>query len=419
MPEIPENYEEKQFKNPWEASSPMWLYATVFVYTGALIGLWFFEQVLLLLIGGLLPVWFGLFYSKHLHRFEATKDVGDDISIFENVTAQNKSYVSIASKITAENSAVAEEVVRISNIISEATAELSQSFNVMNEQACQQKQLMGSVLKGAQSQDGSDDDTASISIDDFIEDTSSMMDFFIQTIINTSKESVRLVYKLDDLCERVVSIETLLKDLKSISDQTNLLALNASIEAARAGEHGRGFAVVADEVRNLSMSSANFSNQIHNVVAEAVSEIKEARVVIDEIASRDMRFVIDAKSKNAMLSQQICELQKKSERNMHEVSNIADNIDESVGAAVRSLQFEDITTQLATHVVERSNNMVSILDEVSIAMESSASAESESELIKSIEHIRDVCESSVDKIDGIKESPVSQKKMDAGDIDLF
>jgi len=417
MTEILDSYNNLRQSGPISGSRVKWLFLVVFLYTGMVVGLWVYEQYFLLLIAGLLSAWISAFYIRHFYNGVANdgEDVGN--SITESVVAQNQRYSSITQKMNDENRAISEEVSRISNIISDATAELSTSFNTMNEQAGQQKQLMSSILAGSDSSCG--DDNTSMSLDDFIEDTSNMMNFYIQTIVDTSKESVRLVYKLDDLCERVVSIENLLKDLKFISDQTNLLALNASIEAARAGEHGRGFAVVADEVRNLSMSSVDFSSQIHNVVADAVTGIKEAREVIDEIASKDLRFVIDAKSKNTKLSQQIHALQKKSDENMYKVSAITESIDESVGVAVRSLQFEDIATQLAAHVIERSNYMEQVSADINSALETSLSVKDRNELEASIKNICDVCDSGIEHIEGIRKSAVSQEKMDAGDIDLF
>jgi len=393
------------------------LILSIFIYTIVIVGLWLFEQPLFMMISALTLSWVAAYYMyRDLNGSESAVNEETGSSISENIIEQNKSYALVSRKVSNENIEIADEVHRISKMVNEATTELAESFTKMNVQAGQQKKLMNAILNGH------DESSGDISMNDFIEDTSNMMNYFIETIVNTSKESVRLVYKLDDLCEKVVSIEILLKDLKFISDQTNLLALNASIEAARAGEHGRGFAVVADEVRNLSMSSGNFSNQIHNVVAEAVSGIKEAREVIDSIASRDMRFVIDAKSKNTQLSEQICEIQNKSEESMHEVSAIAGNIDESVNAAIRSLQFEDIATQLASHIIERTNNISHISNELSTAIDSSEllmRQGNESEFVSGINSIRQVCKSSIEYIDNIKGSPVSQEKMDAGDIDLF
>jgi len=419
MTENVENFSEHAKKVVAINTTSKRMYTIVSAYTLLIAGLWLLELPLLMLVSSLLVSWGVVFYFNVNNGSDDVKDGVNLSPISKSVIAQNKSYASLAKRMDAENLNITDEVTRISSIVSQATTELADSFNQMNAQSAQQKELMKSVLNGEIAAANDSGDIGSISIDDFITDTSSMMNYFIETIINTSKESIRLVYKLDDLSDKVVSIETLLKDLKFISDQTNLLALNASIEAARAGEHGRGFSVVADEVRNLSMSSGDFSNQIHNVVAEAVDGIKDAREVIDSIASRDMRFVIDAKAKNTGLSMQITELQKKSEESMREVAMIAENIDVSVGAAIRSLQFEDIATQLAAHIVERSNNISKISTDISNAIDSSVTEEDESDVIESIQNIRQICDSSVEYMDSIKDSPVAQEKMDAGDIDLF
>lgn len=392
------------------------LFLSISIYTLIIFGLWLFEQPLFMMISALLLSWVAAYYMyRHLAGSGGVVDEEAASSISENFIEQNKSYALIARKVDSENIAIADEVYRISNMVSEATTELAKSFNKMNEQAGEQKELMNASL-------GDNGNNETVSMKDFIDDTSKMMNYFIETMVNTSKESVRLVYKLDDLSDKVVSIEILLKDLKFISDQTNLLALNASIEAARAGEHGRGFAVVADEVRNLSMSSANFSSQIHDVVAEAVGGIKDARKIVDEIASKDMRFVIDARAKNTKLSEAICEMEIKSKESMYAVSVIAGNIDESVNAAIRSLQFEDMSTQLASHVIERSNNISHVFRELSATIESSESLMAQgggAEMAGAVNNIRQVCESSLEHIDNIKGSPVAQDKMDAGDIDLF
>ncbi|MFC5448590.1 methyl-accepting chemotaxis protein [Paenibacillus aestuarii] len=85
------------------------------------------------------------------------------------------------------------------------------------------------------------------------------------------------------LAESSKRIETITGTIGNISKQTNLLALNASIEAARAGEHGKGFVVVAAEIRKLAEQSAKQSNDINEIVRQALDHVDENIKSVGEI----------------------------------------------------------------------------------------------------------------------------------------
>ncbi len=76
----------------------------------------------------------------------------------------------------------------------------------------------------------------------------------------------------------VDQVNSLTKDILSISATTNLIALNASVEASHAGEAGRGFAVVAGEIRRLADSCAKTATRIqevNEVVTDAVYNLSQ------------------------------------------------------------------------------------------------------------------------------------------------
>ncbi len=105
-------------------------------------------------------------------------------------------------------------------------------------------------------------------------------------VISTKAAGILVV--LNEAIENSRSVEqvnSLSKDILSISSSTNLIALNASIEAARAGKAGKGFAVVATEIRQLADSCTQAATRIQNVnqvVTQSVNNLsKNAQELID------------------------------------------------------------------------------------------------------------------------------------------
>lgn len=110
-----------------------------------------------------------------------------------------------------------------------------------------------------------------------------------------SEEAVAVVQsgkeKMDRMVDAVRSIETRSREvagitslIEEVAEQTNLLALNAAIEAARAGESGKGFAVVADEVRKLALRVSDSTQNIRDLVDEAIAAARQAYAEASDVA---------------------------------------------------------------------------------------------------------------------------------------
>lgn len=102
----------------------------------------------------------------------------------------------------------------------------------------------------------------------------------------------------------VDQINSLTKDILSISSSTDLIAINASIEAARAGAAGKGFAVVAQEVRKLADSCAETANHIQKVSGEVTGAVNYLSGSAEELAEYLGRALLEQLEQSVHTGQQ-------------------------------------------------------------------------------------------------------------------
>jgi methyl-accepting chemotaxis protein len=259
-----------------------------------------------------------------------------------------------------------------------------------------------------------------VSFRSFAQETDTALDYLVQHIVSTSTSSMQMVDRIDTMAAQMTQVEALLGDVQTIADQTNLLALNAAIEAARAGEAGRGFAVVADEVRKLSQRSNRFNDEIRQVVGASRQNIESTRAVVAEVASKDMNFAIQSKVRVDGMLKEVGDVNVLVGERLKDVSGMAERIDQRVGDAVRSLQFEDIVRQLTDHARRRLNGLEGIarqLDGASTRLHALAGTD-----------VRGYASTLGELSQGLRAAaaavadtgrPVAQQSMRSGDIELF
>ncbi len=251
------------------------------------------------------------------------------------------------------------EVQQVKGLLEDAIEKLNQNFTALEAGTRAQRDLIGDITSDPSVvEEGADEP---IDFGRFAMETEKLMAELVGNIVHTSKYSMRLVEKLEDVTALVQNILKDVGGVDSIAEQTKVLAINATIEAARAGTAGRGFAVVASEVRQLSNHSKSFGMRIVKHVQEIREAIERAEKSTNDLASKDMTFVLQAKRETDKMMKGLNELHQKMIEGVDSLSTISAKITNNVGGAIMALQFEDLVRQLLDGVLLRMEKIEAIV----------------------------------------------------------
>ncbi len=308
------------------------------------------------------------------------------------------------------------ELNQLKSMLADAVRTMSDSFNSLASLTSGQSSIVYSLVNDLEGT--TDKGQNSLNFSGFTRETDNVLQFFIDHILQISKQSMEMVAVINDVGGHMAHVEKLLGDVQKIADQTNLLALNAAIEAARAGEAGRGFAVVAGEVRNLSKNSDKFSEEIKVVVKASKENIRDAQNMIEIMASKDMNVAISSKANIDKMMDDIALINANIGRNVGEISHLTNKIEMSVGNAVRGLQFEDMARQLIEYLQFNLQHFDALSDEIGIglgAFKTGNKSTWREQLLQGTARLQAMKQQWQVR----KSNIVSQSSMDEGDVDLF
>lgn len=331
-------------------------------------------------------------------------------------------FIDMNSSCRQEIKAIDSDVHQFNNVVDDAVHTLNASFVEITSQSNQLREKIEKIIDDtSQMQDDVEaGESDNITMKNFVQTTSATLSGFTDMLISISKKSMDTVNIIDEMSKYLDDIFDVVEEVQTIAGKTNLLALNAAIEAARAGEAGRGFSVVADEVRNLSNNSNHFNEDIKDRVKNVKKCMEQAKKAVAETASSDMTFLLEGKDKLDNMINMLANFEDDISHTAEEVSNINLSINQSVGRAIQSLQFEDIASQLAEHMLNKINHLDqsydSIMNEIQPVLKNELHVDANSALNK----IDEILIKYNDEMKRYAETkPGVQASVDVGDIELF
>ncbi|MGB5938147.1 MAG: methyl-accepting chemotaxis protein, partial [Rhodanobacter sp.] len=297
------------------------------------------------------------------------------------------------------------------DLLRDAVSELGGGFDGLSSKTALQQSLLKQIIDV---QDGG------VSVQDFAARTGDLLQHFVGMIVQMSRESLRIVYRIDGMAKEMDAVFGLLRNVNTIAEETNLLALNAAIEAARAGESGRGFAVVAGEIRNLASNSNQLNGQIGGHVERARTAMEQLRGLIGAMASQDLNVALSAKGGIDAMMAHVTESDARTSKVADQVVEISRGLGSDVSTTVRSLQFEDILSQLIGQTRTRLAELQEITIECTRDIEELACATLEADALEErAQRVRSRLAIQREKARLRSRGPALQNSMDAGEIELF
>ncbi|WP_109123951.1 methyl-accepting chemotaxis protein [Dyella sp. C11] len=317
----------------------------------------------------------------------------------------------VRSSLVDELGHATRELHQAMDLLRDAVTELGGGFDGLSRKTGMQQSLLRQIIDGQ---------GEGVSVQDFAARTSDLLEHFVDMVVQMSRESLRIVYRIDGMAKEMDAVFGLLKNVNTIAEETNLLALNAAIEAARAGESGRGFAVVAGEIRNLASHSNQFNEQIGSHVERARTAMEQLRGLVGTMASQDLNVALSAKGGIDAMMAHVTESDARTSKVADQVVEINRGLGTDVATTVRSLQFEDILSQLINQTRQRLVELQDITTECTRDIQELACNPIDAEaLAQRAERVRSRLAIQREKARIRSRGPALQNSMDAGEIELF
>ncbi len=270
-------------------------------------------------------------------------------------------WMSLAAMQQRVIQALVAEIAQTSGFVETEADALSGRFQRLAVSAEQQTARVDSLTSLAT---GIDIEGKIIPIDEITGLLEGTLGDVVEKILYLSKDSMSMVYALDELKTNVERVEKCMAQLDGVNSTTNMLALNARIEAERAGTSGLAFRVVADEVRELSKVTQGLAASMRGELKGLTDGIVHGQATLQRVATIDLSDNILAKERLGVLMKGLNRRSASLGTIVADAVNEAAMISADVDGMVTGIQFQDRTRQRLEHVIDTLHVIDQALEEI-------------------------------------------------------
>jgi methyl-accepting chemotaxis protein len=270
-------------------------------------------------------------------------------------------WMSLADMQQRVIQALVAEISNTSRFVETEAETLSGSFQRLAVSAQQQTARVDSLTSLAQ---GIEVEGKIVPIDRIAGLLEGTLSDVVAKILLLSKDSMSMVFALDELNANVQRVDQCMEQLNGINNTTNMLALNARIEAERAGTAGVAFRVVANEVRELSKTTQTLAGTMKGELKALTDGIASGQATMRRVATIDMSDNVLAKERLEVLLTALVGRSANLETIVADAVKESEAISADVDGMVTGIQFQDRMRQRLEHVVDTLHVVDQAIEEV-------------------------------------------------------
>lgn len=279
------------------------------------------------------------------------------------------SFIVLAHALTV----LTTQLPKTATLVEDSTQDLCERFLKLAQDSSEQAKQVNVVADAAGSI--ALDNGERITLNDFTNLFSETLYDSIEKILQVSKKSMEMVYRLDEAINSLSEIEKFLGDIQKINRQANLLALNATIEASKAGKAGESFQVVASEIKNMSNDIRELSVTMQDRINTISTSVNSGYELLRDVASTDMSTNMRAKETLDQLLSNMLSQNKDFTELLAGAAAFSENLSANISSMVMGMQFQDRTKQYVENSVRLLEWIITMFESGQIPVESELTEE--------------------------------------------